>query len=138
MKYPALVFIALCALPSQAKIYQCIIDDVPTFSQTPCAPDAKELNIKISKAPASSNVSNDVLRLCTELAKNTGGWRDPNSFIVMSHEKQWRDDASGARQVLAMRVNAKNGYGGYGDSKPFNCFLNHNGTGLSAVQGWVN
>ena len=23
---------------------------------------------------------------------------------------------------LAMQVNAKNGYGGYGDSKPLNCF----------------
>ncbi|EGI72957.1 hypothetical protein PH505_ba00260 [Pseudoalteromonas distincta] len=138
MKYPALALLALCALPIHAKIYQCIVDDVPTFSQTPCAPDAKELHLKITKAPDTQGVSNDILQQCTELAKNSGGWRDPNSFMVVSHEKQWRNDASGARLVLAMQVNAKNGYGGYGDSKPFNCFLNHSGTGLSTVQRWVN
>ena len=137
MKYPAFVFIALISLSSHAAIYKCVIDDVPTFSQTPCAPDAKELHLKVSKAP-STGVSHSILQQCTALAKNSYAWRDPNSFIVVSHEKQWRDDASGARLVLAMQVNAKNGYGGYGDSKPFNCFLNHGGTGLSTVQHWIN
>lgn len=138
MRYPALILLAIWTLPSQAKIYQCIIDDVPTFSQTPCSPDAKELHLKVTKAPDTSAESNDILQQCTEMAKKNGGWRDPNSLMVMSHEKQWRNDASGARLVLAMQVNAKNGYGGYGDSKPFNCFLNHSGTGLSSIQRWVN
>ena len=137
MKYPAFALLALCALPIHAKIYQCIVDDVPTFSQTPCAPDAKELHLKVTKAPDTQGVSNDILQQCAELAKNSG-WRDPDSFMVVSHEKQWRNDASGARLVLAMQVNAKNGYGGYGKAKPFNCFLNHSGTGLSNVQRWVN
>ena len=137
MKYPAFVLITLFSLSSHAAIYKCVIDDVPTFSQTPCAPDAKELHLKVSKAPSPS-VSHSILQQCTALAKNSYAWRDPNSFIVVSHEKQWRDDASGARLVLAMQVNAKNGYGGYGDSKPFNCFLNHGGTGLSTVQHWIN
>lgn len=137
MKYPAFVLIALFSLSSHAAIYKCVIDDMPTFSQTPCAPDAKELHLKVSKAP-SPGVSHSILQQCTALAKNSYAWRDPNSFIVVSHEKQWRDDASGARLVLAMQVNAKNGYGGYGDSKPFNCFLNHGGTGLSTVQHWIN
>lgn len=138
MKYPALVLAALLPLSSHAAIYKCVIDDVPTFSQTPCSPNAETLNIKDDKTAKPKGVSDELLKQCTELAKNSGGWRDPNSFIVLSHEHQWRSDASGARQVLAMRVNAKNGYGGYGDSKPFNCFLNHNGTGLSSVQHWVN
>lgn len=134
MRYLSLFFLSLFSTSTFSAVYHCVIDGVPTYSQTPCANDAKEITVSNSTSQTPQTVNQDVIKQCTELAKKAGNYRDPNSFIVLHHEKIWLSDKSGARQVLAMKVNAKNGYGGYGEAKPFNCFLNHNGTGLSQVQ----
>lgn len=137
MKYPALVLAAICALPSHAKIYQCVIDDVPTFSQTPCAPDAKELKIRVNEPDNPTASHSQLAQECLERSKKALNWKDPFSLRFTSYEHKWISDASGARQILALDVYGKNSYGGYDGSKPFICYLNHNGTQLSKVQEWL-
>jgi hypothetical protein len=114
-----------------------MIDDVPTFSQTPCAPDAKELNIKINEPKSAASSHEELAQACLELSKKKLRWKDPFSLRVASYEHHWLSDASGARQALFVDIAGKNSYGGYDGSKPFICYLNHSGTQLSKVQQWL-
>ncbi|MEO2268922.1 DUF4124 domain-containing protein [Pseudoalteromonas sp. YIC-656] len=58
MKYPIFLvgLIALMSLPSQAAVYKCVVNGVPTFSQLPCGKDAQVIDVRYSK---STNDSDD-------------------------------------------------------------------------------
>ena len=52
MKYPYLlvVFVSLFALPSQAAVYKCVVNGVPTYSQLPCGEDAQIVDVRYTKS----------------------------------------------------------------------------------------
>lgn len=52
MKYPYLLaaLITLFALPSQAAVYKCVINGVPTYSQLPCGEDAQIVDVRYTKS----------------------------------------------------------------------------------------
>ncbi|MEO2281522.1 DUF4124 domain-containing protein [Pseudoalteromonas pernae] len=55
MKYPIFLvgLIALMSLPSQAAVYKCVVNGVPTFSQLPCGKDAQVIDVRYSKSTSA-------------------------------------------------------------------------------------
>lgn len=128
-------FVVLCCASVQAEIYKCSIDGVDTFSQVPCAEDAKPIIVTPPARLSSDTVSAaELIDQCVAYFKRAGDFKDPDSIKVEGHYLDWLQDDSGARRVLQIKVNAKNSYGAYtgGEYRP--CFLNYNGTKMTEHQ----
>ncbi|MGI2153097.1 hypothetical protein ACROAK_09445 [Shewanella oncorhynchi] len=122
---------------AKAEIYKCINDGIDTYSQTPCAEDAKPIIVTPpAKLHSGENTLNEdeLVSQCVEVLKRYAGFKDPDSIKVEGHFYDWLQDDSGARRVLQLKINAKNSYGAYAGSKFQPCFLNYSGTKLSENQ----
>lgn len=121
-----------------AAVYKCEIKGVTTYSQTPCAIDAKEIAVRTNGNSSSDGLSeHDLQQACLNVIKRKNTWKDITSVRIEGATKSWSNDDSGPRHILTLHINAKNGYGGYGGAEPFICFLNSSGTGLSQIQQFV-
>lgn len=121
-----------------ADIYKCSIEGVDTYSQIPCAEDAK--TIKVTPPAKLSSVTTSEAELideCVAYFKRAGDFKDSDSIKVEGHFFDWLQDDSGARRVLQIKVNAKNSYGAYAGAEYRPCFLNYNGTKLSENQKYI-
>lgn len=136
MKRILLFALIMSAQLNAAQVYKCTVNDVITFSDQPCSADAQIVKVQSGKSNATANPS-QLVNQCLKQVKQTRSWKDPESVKVVSHFKRWEQDDSGARQLLVLEVKAKNGYGAYDGTTFSECFLDHNGTGLSTVQHFV-
>lgn len=131
-----ILFVAICiAFSSEAEIYKCTADGVDTYSQVPCAEDAKTITVT-PPAKLSSDIANEaeLVDQCIVYFKRAGDFKDPDSIKVESHFFDWLQDDSGARRVLQLKINAKNSYGAYEGGEYRSCFLNYSGTKMSEYQ----
>lgn len=131
-----ILFAAMCiAFSSEAEIYKCTVDGVDTYSQVPCAEDAKPITVT-PPAKLSSDTANEaeLVDQCVAYFKRAGDFKDPDSIKVESHFFDWLQDDSGARRVLQLKINAKNSYGAYAGGEFRPCFLNYNGTKMTEHQ----
>lgn len=127
---------AMCfAFSVEAEIYKCSVDGVETYSQVPCAEDAKPITV-IPPAKLSSVTTSEaeLIDQCVAYFKRAGDFKDPDSIKVEGHHFDWLQDDSGARRVLQLKINAKNSYGAYAGGEYRSCFLNHSGTKLTEYQ----
>jgi hypothetical protein len=129
--------VALLSTSATAEIYKCTLDGVETYSQDPCADDAQAITVtppaKIHSGESAQTLES-LAQQCIATFRFLGDFKDPDSIQVQGYFLDWLEDDSGARRVLQMNINAKNGYGGYGGAKSYPCFLNHSGTKLSGHQ----
>ena len=138
MKWILLIAAGL-AFTTHAEIFKCEVDGKTTFSQMPCSDDAQVVTVIPPQKINSGGLNQyDVVQACLKLVSSTAGFKDAESVRLEGHYDKWESDKSGARHVIVLIINAKNGYGGYGGAKPFNCFINHAGDGLSNVQRYIN
>ncbi len=116
-------------------VYKCIKNGNIMYSQIPCGTMPEKVNIK-NTIPTNTTpkTSSEIIKSCRNAILKKYSFKDPSSIIVEKTEPKWLTDKSGARRTLILYINAKNGYGGYGGSKPFPCFLNHDGNNLSTIQ----
>lgn len=134
-----LPIVAGLAFTTHAEIYKCDVNGVTTFSQDPCGDDAQVVTIVPPQTMNSGGLSrDDVIQACLKFLTSTTGFKDAESVRLEGHYEKWGSDKSGARHIMVLMINAKNSYGGYSGSKPFNCFLNHAGDSLSSIQHFVN
>ncbi|RHW76167.1 DUF4124 domain-containing protein [Colwellia sp. RSH04] len=114
-------------------VYQCTVDGVTTFSQTPCDDQYNTVEVDNSSGGSISEEEKSmVMKACVN--HHSSNFKDPNSVRIDNSKTVWISDTSGARQVLILDLNARNGYGAYEGAKPYRCFLNHDGSQLSKVQ----
>lgn len=132
-----MILLALFAANANAAIYKCEVDGVATYSQTPCAQDAETVQVNVTGRSATSP-DVDVVEQCFNYLKRSMNWKDPESLRLQNHFKKWETDKSGARHILVLELNAKNGYGAYGGATYEQCFINHSGDALSTVQHYIN
>lgn len=130
--YTLILILFIPTISFANSVYQCTVDGVSTFSQTPCDDQYNKIDIYVSSGGSASQ--SDSTLECIEHLKTKYKFQDPESIRVEGSKKTWVTDNSGGRQVLVLELNAKNSYGAYGGSKSYSCFLNHNGTKLSKVQ----
>lgn len=133
-----ILFAAMCcAYSAEADIYKCTVNGVESYSQDPCADDAQLITVtppsKISSDTENVNES-ALVEQCVEAVKLYGGLKDPDSAKVLGHFYDWKQDDSGARRVMMLKINARNSYGGYTGGDFYPCFLNYSGTKLSENQ----
>lgn len=140
MKRIVFFLIANCvfAYQAQAQIYRCEVNGVTVFSQLPCADDAEVIQVKTIDVPTPERTIDEVAELCFEHIRNNVSWKDPNSLRLYGYDMTWKNDRSGTRRVMVMRIGATNSYGAYDGVSLQNCFLNHSGTALSTVQHFIN
>ncbi|KAA1165778.1 DUF4124 domain-containing protein [Pseudoalteromonas fuliginea] len=136
MKRILLFALIISAQLNAAQVYKCTVNGVITFSDQPCSADAQIVKVQSGKSNATANPS-QLVNQCLKQVKQTRSWKDPESVKVVNHFKRWEQDDSGARQLLVLEVKAKNGYGAYDGTTFSECFLDHNGTGLSTIQHFV-
>lgn len=136
MKRILLFALIMSAQLNAAQVYKCTVNGVITFSDQPCSADAQIVKVQSGKSNATANPS-QLVNQCLKQVKQTRWWKDPESVKVVNHFKRWEQDDSGARQLLVLEVKAKNGYGAYDGTTFSECFLDHNGTGLSTIQHFV-
>jgi len=116
-------------------VYQCTVDGVSTFSQTPCDDQYNKVEVFNTSGNGTSQLEQrNSQKDCVNHIKKTHAFSDPESVRVESSKKIWMTDTSGARQVLILQLNAKDKTGEYEGAKSYKCFLNHEGTKLSKVQ----
>lgn len=133
------VSLLFCADVLAGSVYQCTVDGVTEFSQTPCDNEYKTIEVDTSGHGASSKSSkNEVIEQCLSLIKRRNTFKDPYSLRIESDYERWETDKSGGRRVLVIEVAAKNSYGAYDGSKHYSCYLTHDGTNLSQVQSLIN
>ncbi|MGL5027845.1 MAG: hypothetical protein ACRC6P_18000 [Shewanella oncorhynchi] len=118
----------------KAEIFKCTIDGVDTYSQMPCADDAKVVEVKPSQNEPKPFDTYDLVQECVELLKTEYQWKDRQSLRVESHRTDIIEDGSGLRKVLILSINARNSYGAYAGTDDYRCFLNHTGKKLSPFQ----
>jgi len=130
----AILLLLLSPLSAYASsVYQCTVDGVTTFSQTPCDDQYNTVEVDNSSGGSISQEEKDnVMKAC--INHHSSNFKDPSSIRIDKSKTIWISDTSGARQVLVLDLNAKNAYGAYQGSKPYRCFLNHDGSQLSQVQ----
>lgn len=136
MKRILLFALIMSAQLNAAQVYKCTVNGVITFSDQPCSADAQIVKVQSGKSNTTTNPS-QLVNQCLKQVKQTRSWKDPESVKVVNHFKRWEQDDSGARQLLVLEVKAKNGYGAYDGTTFSECFLDHNGTGLSTIQHFV-
>lgn len=136
MKRILLFALIMSAQLNAAQVYKCTVNGVITFSDQPCSADAQIVKVQSGKSDTKANPS-QLVNQCLKQVKQTRSWKDPESVKVVNHFKRWEQDDSGARQLLVLEVKAKNGYGAYDGTTFSECFLDHNGTGLSTIQHFV-
>lgn len=108
--------VALTALTAQAQVYKCKVDGKTVFSDQPCAPDAKQINVRpaagysptaptpgsVNTNPSSINSSNNpqavVARMQHEIAL-----RDADQKIQSLRAKITEEQDSMNREVAALR-----------------------------------
>ncbi|MDP5459890.1 DUF4124 domain-containing protein [Alishewanella sp. SMS8] len=128
---------ALLLLTASSTFYKCDLNGLVVYSQQPCPANAVE---QLVQAPAQQPKAADtnVETLCLNYLRQNENWKDRDSLKVEGARTTWVNDYSGARRVLILEINAKNSYGAYSGAKPFSCYLNHNGSGLSEIQHKIN
>lgn len=125
------IFLSFSAHSSS--VYKCTVNGVTTFSQTPCDDQFETIDVDSSSGKSQSKaVEEAVQKEC--LAYHKPKFELPHTLELISANKVWVNDSSGARQVLILELNALDKYGAYIGVKPYKCFLNHDGSTLSKVQ----
>lgn len=132
-----ILLLALFACSANAAIYKCEVDGLTTYSQVPCAEDAETVTVNVvGRSAAVSTV--DVVQQCFNYIKNSKSWKDPESLRLDGYFTRWESDKSGARNIMMIKIYAKNSYGGYDGANYERCFLNHSGDALSKIQRYIN
>jgi hypothetical protein len=113
-------------------VYQCTVDGVSTFSQTPCDDEYKQIDVMVGSGGDVKESDNNAE--CVDYLISQHKFNNPDSILIESSQKIWMTDDSGARQVLILGINSKNIHGMYAGAKSYRCFLNHDGSQLSKIQ----
>jgi hypothetical protein len=114
-----------------------------SFSQTPCAPDAKPMGVaKTEKVMAMVDVppADDVVAAnkATCAGAATGRLKDPESARVGSVIRIGalmlpRDGKTQPVVLYQVGINAKNGFGGYAGESQWRCYFNSNESALISI-----
>lgn len=131
------LLILLSPLFAQAQsVFQCEVDGVTMFSQTPCDDQYNKIEVENS---TGAGVSAEQLNLTTEACLNyhKPSFKLPNSVIIEGTRTVWTSDSSGARKVLILELSAMDINGDDIAPESYRCFLNHDGSQLSKVQSMI-
>ncbi|WP_024607149.1 DUF4124 domain-containing protein [Pseudoalteromonas sp. TAB23] len=132
-----LLFALLMSVQVNAtQVYKYTVNSVITFIDQPCSADTRIVKVQSGKSNNTATPCQLVNQYLKQV-KQTRSCKAPESVKVVNHFMRWKQDDSGARQLLVLEVKAKNGYGAYDGTTFSECFLDHNGTGLSTVQHFV-
>jgi len=133
MKWALLVLAAVTYKADATTVYKCVENNITKYSDVPCGKNPEKVRVDSQKSTYAADAAK-VIEQCFQHIKKTAGWKDPDSLQLVDHHRKWLNDTSGARQVLILELRARNGFGGYDGTTFKQCFLDHNGTGLSTVQ----
>ncbi|KXX64018.1 DUF4124 domain-containing protein [Marichromatium gracile] len=110
-----------------AGVYKCTDPDTGavTFSQVPCAGESERVKVWAASARDTSRPSMEAL---AEQCVKEGRFKDPASAeIVEIGDMGSKIITYANREIVAQRlpikVNARNGYGGYGGATWYDCYL---------------
>lgn len=120
-------------------VYQCTVDGVSTFSQTPCDDEYKKIDVFHSSGAGTTQAEvSETQEKCLHYLSTKFSFEKPEAIKIENAKNIWLNDKSGARHVLVLDVNTKDEEGQYKGSKSYQCFLNYEGTQLSKTQALIN
>lgn len=132
--FKSLVVAIFCAaiVPLASAVYRC----GNTYSQTPCAPDAKEIEIHSGQAsgpsptPKTSQAQIEQnIKLCERALREIPDWKDRETLKISPVKRALTtmnvDIKGQKREVIpyVSNINGKNSYGAYQGDKSVACFF---------------
>jgi len=104
MRYLVLLVLVVLCLPAHAEIYKCVIDGKTTFSQSPCATDAKVVNPQYSKPPSDAKEQIQARQEATEKMSKQFRLDEIEQQIAATYQAETDTQAARQRELNALRV----------------------------------
>ncbi|AHF05414.1 hypothetical protein MARPU_05730 [Marichromatium purpuratum 984] len=110
-----------------AGVYKCTNPETGavTFSQTPCPGESERIEVRSASAPDQSRPTIEAL---AEICVKEGSFKDPASVELVEIGTMGAEVITYASHRivahrLPIKVNARNGYGGYVGAEWYHCYL---------------